>query len=82
MAPNHNNSPPTISIHSLMASPTTHDLDGGIDNAILMEIELPIPFNNSNHNNIECWGLGLPNHCILVSNINANINTSATILQL
>jgi hypothetical protein len=58
MAPNHNNSPPTISNHSPMASPTMHDLDGGIDNAILMEIELHVPFNNSNHNNIECWGLG------------------------
>jgi len=41
-----------------MAFPTTHDLGGGTDNAILMEIELPIPFHNSNHNNIECCSLG------------------------
>jgi hypothetical protein len=56
----------TIDIHLPMASPTTHDLDGGIDNAILMEIELPVPLNNSNHNNIECWGLGFRVYQIIV----------------
>jgi hypothetical protein len=65
-----------------MASPTTHDIGGGIDDAILMEIELPIPFNNNNHNSIECWSLGFAKPLYLVSNINAKRNTSRTILQL